>query len=338
MRLPHLIAEGLLMPWSQDRGLQVNIIRDGHGSATVRLAGEIDITSVDAARRAIVPLVASTRHIVLDLSRVTFCDMAGVRFLLAARQRASEAGTDLVVRYLHRCVSRVLDVTGTLPLVCPDVASPAARLPAPDGAVVRACEMAVAEAIAVSGADAGNAQLVDPATGALRIVAQRGCKRPFLDFFEVVHDEESACGTALAAGTPVWVPEVARSPIFAGTPACEVMLDAGFQAVASVPVRTGDGTVIAMISVHYHQPAAWTEQQRQRLAAIGAATGRLISAPGRLRVLEPADNPGPARDGLRPRSPAARQLPGCRRCRPLGPGPVRGRWCQSKQLGRPCRT
>jgi anti-anti-sigma factor len=265
------------MPWSQDLGLWANIIHDGNASATVRLAGEIDICSVDAARRAVFRVEACTRQIVLDLSRVTFCDMAGTRFLLAVRERASETGMNLAVRYPPRAISRMLDLTGTLPLVCPDTASARARVPAPDAAVVSACEMAVAEAIGVSGADTGNAQLVDQASGALRIVAQHGFKRPFLDFFEIVHDEESACGTALAAGTPVWVPQVARSSIFAGIPARDVMLDAGSLAVASVPVRADDGTVIAMISVHYHQPTTWTEQQRQQLAAVAAVTGQLLS-------------------------------------------------------------
>ena len=266
------------MPWAQDLGLGVRIVRDGTASATVRLAGEIDIISVATARRAMAELEADIRRIVVDLSRVTFCDMAGVRFLIAARKRAREAGTDLVVIYPHRSVCRVLDLTGTLPLVCPDAAS--MRVPVPDAAAVSACEAAVTEAIGVCGADTGNAQLVDPATGALRIVAQHGFKRPFLNFFEIVHDEESACGTALQAGKPVWVPQVASSLIFTGTPALDVMLDAGALAVASMPVRAHDGHVTAMISVHYHQPTTWTEQQRQQLAAVAAETGRLLSTPG----------------------------------------------------------
>jgi len=262
------------MPWARDLGLGVSIVRDGTASATVRLAGELDIISVAVARRALGQLEGGTRRIVIDLSRVTFCDVAGVRFLVAARERASEAGTNLIVLYPHPSVNRVLDLTGTLPLVRPDTAS--MRVPAPDDAVVSTCKAAVTEAIRVSGADTGNAQLVDPANGALRIVAQQGFKRPFLNFFAIVHDEESACGTALAAGEPVWVPEVARSPIFAGTPALDVMLDAGSRAVASMPVRGYDGHVIAMISVHYHQPTTWTAQQRQQLAVIAAETGRLM--------------------------------------------------------------
>lgn len=264
------------MPWSQDPVLRVRIVRDRTGSATVRLAGEMDFVSVEAARRAVAELEAGTRRIVVDLSRVTFCDMTGVRFLVAARKRASESGAEMIVRYPRGAVSRVLELSGNLRLVCPDLIG-GDREPAPDAAEISACKAAVTEAIRISGADAANAQLVDPATGALRIVAQQGFNHEFLDFFGIVHDEESACGTALAAGKPIWVPEVARSAIFTGTPALDIMLAADSRAVASVPVRAAGGHVIAMISVHYCQPTAWTGRQRQQLAAVAAETGRLLS-------------------------------------------------------------
>jgi len=255
--------------------LSVDIIRDDTAGATVWLAGEIDTTSVDAVRRAVADLADGTRLIVLDLSGVAFCDAAGARFLVEARLRAGEAGAELIVRNPQQSVSRVLELTGALPSLCPDLAG-AGVLAA--SAVVSACEAAVSEAIRVSGADKGNAQLVDPATGTLRIVAQRGFERPFLEFFETVHGEESACGTALMAGTPVWVPDVARSPIFAGSPALVVMLGAGARAVASVPVCAPDGgDVLAMISVHCGRPTVWTERHRQQLAAVAALTGRVLS-------------------------------------------------------------
>lgn len=259
-----------------DPVLRVDVIRDDTVGATVRLAGEIDTTSVDAIRRAVADLADGTRLIVLDLSQVAFCDAAGARFLVEARLLAGEAGTELIVRNPQQSVSRVLELTGALPLLCPDLAGDGGLAAS---AVVSACEAAVSEAIRVSGADKGNAQLLDPATGALRIVAQRGFERPFLEFFETVDGEESACGTALMAGAPVWVSDVARSPIFAGSPALIVMLGAGARAVASVPVREPDGgDVLAMISVHCGKPTVWTERHREQLAAVAAVTGRVLSS------------------------------------------------------------
>jgi PAS domain-containing protein len=52
-------------------------------------------------------------------------------------------------------------------------------------------------AIAITTADMGNIQLLDLASGALKIEASRGFDSPFLDFFNAVHDGQAACGTAM---------------------------------------------------------------------------------------------------------------------------------------------
>jgi hypothetical protein len=57
----------------------------------------------------------------------------------------------------------------------------------------------------------------------LRITAQRGFDSPFLEFFDDVHSEQAACGTALQRAERVIVDDVLKSPIFEGTPALEVI-------------------------------------------------------------------------------------------------------------------
>ena len=49
-------------------------------------------------------------------------------------------------------------------------------------------------AVALSGADLGNLQLFDRHAKALKIVASRGFKKPFLEFFNFVENSEAACG------------------------------------------------------------------------------------------------------------------------------------------------
>jgi anti-anti-sigma factor len=251
--------------WSEHFGLRVEVGRNGDASATVRLAGEFEVTSVEFTRCAVERAEDETKQIVLDLSRLTFFDVSGAMFLLEAQERARATGREIVVHHPSRAVRRVLELTGTLPLLCPgepgDLPSPGVL----DSDLVSVCDTAVAAAIRASGADMGNAQLVDPASRVLRIVAQHGFERPFLDFFEIVHDEDSACGAALAGGLPVWIPDVAKSPVFAGKPALDVMLEAGCQAVASVPALACDGSVLAMISVHRRRPTAWNDQQSRSL-------------------------------------------------------------------------
>jgi anti-anti-sigma factor len=266
------------MSWSEHFGLRVEVGRNGDASLTVRLAGEFDVTSVEFTRCAVEQAEGETKQIVLDLSRLTFFDVSGAMFLLEAQERARATGREIVVHHPSRAVRRVLELTGTLPLMCPGEPGDLPSSDVLDSDLVSVCDTAVAAAIRASGADMGNAQLVDPAGRVLRIVAQHGFERPFLDFFEIVHDEDSACGAALAGGLPVWIPDVAKSPVFAGKPALDVMLAAGCRAVASVPALACDGSVLAMISVHRRRPTAWNDLQKQELETVAASLGRLLSA------------------------------------------------------------
>lgn len=135
----------------------------------------------------------------------------------------------------------------------------------------------VDEAIAVTGADMGNLQLVDT-TGALRIAASRGFDIPFLAFFAVVHGNDfSACGTALKEADRIVVPDVERSPIFAGQRSGDVLREAGVRAVQSTPLRGRAGNLVGMISTHWH--SAWVPND-DRLKRLDSMIGRAASEIG----------------------------------------------------------
>ncbi|HEY7519914.1 MAG TPA: ATP-binding protein [Methylomirabilota bacterium] len=107
-------------------------------------------------------------------------------------------------------------------------------------------------AIAVTAANMANIQLLDPDAGTLKIVASRGFDAPFLKFFDTVHDGQAACGTAMRSGERVIIEDVAASPLFAGTPALDVMLAAKALAVQSTPLISRSGRLVGMFSTHYH--------------------------------------------------------------------------------------
>jgi signal transduction histidine kinase len=109
-------------------------------------------------------------------------------------------------------------------------------------------------AIDVTGANFGNVQLVDPTTGALGIVAQRGFERPFLEFFAAVHDTEAACGTAKQRGARVVVENVEVDPIFQDARIKEIMRSAGVRAVQSTPLINRNGELLGMLSTHFRAP------------------------------------------------------------------------------------
>ena len=113
-------------------------------------------------------------------------------------------------------------------------------------------------AIGITGAHMGNIQLLEG--DRLRITAQRGFDAPFLEFFDAVHGDQAACGTALQRGERVIVDDVANSSIFMETQALEVMMAAGARAVQSTPLVSRSGRVLGMFSTHYRRAPAATKR------------------------------------------------------------------------------
>ena len=116
-------------------------------------------------------------------------------------------------------------------------------------------------AIAITGADKGNLQLLDSTTGALTIAAQCGFEEPFLKFFASVRDDASACATAMRSGERVIVEDVQQSEIFAGQPSKDVLIDAGVCAVTSTPLLASTGNLLGMISTHFATPHRPNERE-----------------------------------------------------------------------------
>jgi PAS domain S-box-containing protein len=123
-----------------------------------------------------------------------------------------------------------------------------------DGNLTPVLTEIVDAAIAISGADFGNIQMLDPNSSELRIVAQRGFPQWWLDYWNTVSKGRGTCGTALERLERVIIEDVERSPIFAGTPALEIQLKAGVRAVQSTPLLSRSGTPLGMFSTHYRTP------------------------------------------------------------------------------------
>jgi len=104
-----------------------------------------------------------------------------------------------------------------------------------------------------------NLQLVDPVSCDLYIAAPYGFSRPFLDFFERVHEARAVCGASFRRRGRVVVEDVTQSPIFWGTNALEVPLDAPVRAVQSSPLIGGSGAILGIVSTHWSYPYLHTE-------------------------------------------------------------------------------
>ena len=86
----------------------------GYGQAiVVQLDGELDLASSPQLEQALEPVWRdSPDELVLDLDQLRFMDMAGLRVLLNASQRADRGGTELVLRNVRDQILRVLTLTG----------------------------------------------------------------------------------------------------------------------------------------------------------------------------------------------------------------------------------
>jgi GAF domain-containing protein len=147
-----------------------------------------------------------------------------------------------------------------------------------EGSEFHECLKAIVDAaIALTAADKGNIQLIDPPSRALVIAVQRGFDPPFLKFFERVSDGSSACGAAMERGKHVLVEDVQQSAVFAGKPSLEVMLQAGVRAVLSVPLVSSRGTVFGMISTHFKKPHRCDERELRLVDLLAKQTAEYVA-------------------------------------------------------------
>src|SRR5215471_13712662 len=124
-------------------------------------------------------------------------------------------------------------------------------------------------------AERGNVQLADPATGALRIAAQRGFDSEFVAYFAAVADDRSACGRAAQQRAQVVITDVTTDPGFA--PHREIALASGFRAVQSTPLVNRAGHLFGMLSIHYSRPTTPPRRDLQIISRFGALAGESLS-------------------------------------------------------------
>jgi anti-sigma B factor antagonist len=80
------------------------------------LVGELTFATVGGLDTTLRERLTVDPQLVLDVSRVTFCDSAGLSGLLGARRRAELAGGSVTLLGTSAALGRVLRLTGVEPL------------------------------------------------------------------------------------------------------------------------------------------------------------------------------------------------------------------------------
>ncbi|HEX9357316.1 MAG TPA: STAS domain-containing protein [Streptosporangiaceae bacterium] len=93
--------------------IHLDSVRTADGITIAELAGQLDLTGVSALREQLLGLLRpDAGRLVLDLSRVTFCDASGLAVLIGTSHRARRLGGFLRLAAVSPQVDRVLDLTG----------------------------------------------------------------------------------------------------------------------------------------------------------------------------------------------------------------------------------
>ncbi|MFC7309931.1 STAS domain-containing protein [Streptomyces monticola] len=98
---------------SANRGrLRVEVHNEG-GSAVVTPVGELDHHTADLLREPLEDCLAQgLARLVVDCSRLEFCDSTGLNVLLGARLKAEAAGGGVHLAGMQPVVARVFEITG----------------------------------------------------------------------------------------------------------------------------------------------------------------------------------------------------------------------------------
>ncbi len=120
-------------------------------------------------------------------------------------------------------------------------------------------------------AEFGNMQLSDPQTNVLKLVAQRGFTQDFIDYFDVVDDDNAARGGAMRRRERV-IEDLETDPAYERHR--DIAGKAGFRAVQSTPLISRNGEMLGMISTHFRDPHRPSDSQVRitDLYALQAAT------------------------------------------------------------------
>jgi signal transduction histidine kinase/ActR/RegA family two-component response regulator len=144
-------------------------------------------------------------------------------------------------------------------------------------------------AIAITQADAGTIQLLDPASGSLTFLATRGFDSTmYAHFASVDASSGSPCGLALSRGERVCVlfddPEVLDLD-----GALKMHLDAGMRCAQSTPLLSRAGQPLGMFSTHWRERREFTERELRFLDLLGRQAADLIERTQVLDALRVSD-------------------------------------------------
>jgi signal transduction histidine kinase/ActR/RegA family two-component response regulator len=265
-------------------GRRMREIAPEHEERWFRVYGEVALTGKPA--RFENPVAALGRYYDVHAFRIGQPEEHRVAILFndISERRRTEADRGRLIQELEKAQEQLraeLDATSRLLEI--------GSLFVKAGALEPVLDAIVAAAIAISGADFGNVQLLDRESGDLRVAAQRGFPKWWLVYWDNVTKGRGACGTALERGERVIIEDVETSPVFVGSPSLSVQLKAGVRAVQSTPLIGRSGDPMGMLSTHYKKPGRPSDRALRLLDLLARQAADMLERAQAERALEEAN-------------------------------------------------
>ncbi|MBR7825017.1 STAS domain-containing protein [Actinospica sp. MGRD01-02] len=92
----------------------VTVSHPREGRAVLSIRGDLDLASAQALREPLAESLSRNSLVVIEMGACGFMDSSGLRVLLAAAQRAGQAGGALRLVEVGPEVERVIEMTGLL--------------------------------------------------------------------------------------------------------------------------------------------------------------------------------------------------------------------------------
>ena len=123
------------------------------------------------------------------------------------------------------------------------------------GQIEKSLDKVIEAAVAISGANKGYLQLLNPGTGTLMLAAQRGFNEPSLKLFQQIQE------TSGVSSAHRMIIEDLRTD---GKPFAQLsqeLIDAGVRAVAATPLLSSTGNVLGLVSTFFDTPHHPSERE-----------------------------------------------------------------------------
>jgi two-component sensor histidine kinase/integral membrane sensor domain MASE1 len=135
-----------------------------------------------------------------------------------------------------------------------------------EGQIEKSLDKVIEAAVAISGANRGYLQFLNPATGTLMLAAQRGLNEPALKLFQQIRE------TSGVAAVHRMIIEDLRTDEKLSAQLSRGLVDAGVRAVTTTPLLSSTGNVLGIVSTLFDTPHHPSERELRLMDLLARQT------------------------------------------------------------------